>query len=276
MSTEDTAAAAATDTSAQQGQQAQAAPAQGLSLADVEKLFASRLEQERQRTIAELEQKQAQREAALRAELEALRAAGGKGKGKPAQAKQEAAPAEEAPAVLEPKPISEDPAWQALQTERLAEKAKLAELEKQVKASEAARERAEEQAREQERFKHLYDALTDIESPVRTDADGGQMAAKWILSQQKIQRSQKTGGYFVVEKDPQTGEDKTTPVKEWVRTWLQTNEGARFRPALPGGAGTTPGIAAGGYQRPPAAPLTNAERIAAARQKDHQARLGRN
>lgn len=276
MSTTDTASggtpAPESQTSTQQTPPAPApAAAPGLSLADVQRLLA----EERQRIAADLEQKQAQREAALRAELEALRAAGGKGKGKQPPPKTEP-PAEEvqAPAVIEPKPISEDPAWQALQSERQAEKAKLAEIEKALAAERGAREKAEESAREQERFKTLYDALIDLESPVRTDADGGQMAAKWILSQQKIQRSQKTGGYYVVEKDPATGEDKTTPVKEWVQGWLQTKEGARFRPALPAGAGTTPGIAPGSYQRPPSAPLTSVERIAAAREKDRLTRLG--
>lgn len=252
-----------------------ATPAPALSLADVEKLFTSRLEQERQRIAADLEQKAALREQALRAEIAALQA-GSKGKGKQVPAKVDA-PAEEPPAVVLPPKLEEDPAYQALQT-RLAEMAaKQAETEKQVKSEQSKRERAEEQARETERFQALFSALTDLENPVRTDPEGGQIAAKFILSQQKVTRSQQTGTYFVETKDPQTGESKTVPLKEWVQQWGQSNEGRRFRPALPSGAGTSPGFGAPSVPGQKPRPLNDEEAIASARDHDRRrrAQMGR-
>jgi len=274
MSTEDTsAAAAATDPSAQQTQAAQAAP--GLSMADVEKLLAAKLAAERAALQADFEQKQAQRDAAFKAQLEALQQ-GGKGKGKPAPAKMEP-PVEEAPALITPPKLEEDPAYLALKQAREADAARLAEFEKQLKAEQNARERAEEQAREQERFQALFKELTDLENPSRTDPEGGQMAAKWILSQHKVTRSKQTGGYYVETRDPQSGEAKTVALKEWIQQWGQTNEGRRFRPALPSGAGTTSGFGAGVPPGKERRPLNDEEAIAAARDQDRRrrAQLGR-
>lgn len=245
----------------------------GLSMADVEKLFTTKLATERAALSADFEAKQAQREAALRQEIAALSA--GKGKGKPAPKADP--PAEEQPALIQPPKLEEDPAYQALQT-RLAEMAaKQAETEKQVKSEQGKREKAEEQARETERFQALFAALTDLENPSRTDPEGGQIAAKFILSQQKVTRSPQTGTYFVEVRDPTTGEAKTVALKEWVQQWGQTNEGRRFRPALPSGAGTTQGFGAGTAPGQTKRPLNDDEALAAARDHDRRrrAQMGR-
>jgi hypothetical protein len=243
----------------------------GVSMADVQRLLAEERTKIQTTLQADFEAKQAQREAALRAEF----AAGKAGKGKPAPKVDP--PADETPALITPPKLEEDPAYQALQT-RLAEMAaKQAETEKQVKSEQGKREKAEEQARETERFQALFAALTDLENPSRTDPEGGQIAAKFILSQQKITRSQQTGTYFVEVRDPTTGEAKTVALKEWVQQWGQTNEGRRFRPALPSGAGTTQGFGAGTAPGQTKRPLNDDEALAAARDHDRRrrAQMGR-
>ena len=234
----------------------------GLSLADVQRLMA----EERTRLTADFDQKQAQREAALRQEMAALAA----GKKKPPVKVDP--PADPDPLLSVVKPLEEDPAYQALLTQQKERDAKLAEIETKLKTEQGKREAAEEAAREQERFQSVFGALTDLENPARTDADGGQMAAKWLLSQYKIKCSPQTGGYFVAERDPATGTEKTTPIKEWIAQWGQTKEGLRFRPPLPPGAGISPGFTPGTGPSGSKRPLNDDEAITAARDHDRRRR----
>ena len=174
----------------------------------------------------------------------------------------------EAPALITPPKLEEGPAYLALQTRLTEMAAKQAEQDKVLAGERNAREKAEDAAREQERFQTVFKSLTDIDGKVRTDPDGGQMATQWILSQYKVSRSKQTGGYFVEVKDAETGETKTEPLKGWTEKWLLTKEGQRFRPALPSGAGPSAGMFGNQSQDRPDMPLSDAERMGRARQKD--------
>lgn len=226
---------------------------------------------------AAMDQALAQQAAAFRAELAALR-------GNPAPtAKPPVAPTAAAPAqagtpapgmtTLEvapaPKPWEEDPEYQAMRTAQRETAAKQAEIEKRLAHETQLREKAEERASEAARHQAVYKALTELDNPVRADGDGGQQAAELLILKGLVKRGQDGAFYFVTA--DATGTKQSKPLTEGVREWLQTKEGARYRPPLPSGAGTSPGFVGG---PPPgtnaAIPLSDNERMGLARQRDRQ------
>ncbi len=261
MSTEDTsAAAAATDTSAPPPAAPAPAPAGSLSLADVEKLFTSRLAAERAALQADFDRKQAEREAALRAEF-------GKKPPKPA-AKPE--PAAEAAPPVDEKPWTKDPEYLAQQTAQREAAAKLADIEKTLTEEKAARRRAEKKAEESAIQQSVINELIDVDNPVRADASVAKTAAELLILRGLVVKSD-TDKKLYVKTVGDDGQEKTVSLRDGVRAWLNGPEGARFRPALPTGAGSSPGAAYAPLSNLDT-PLTEADLFKSALIKDQKLR----
>lgn len=168
------------------------------------------------------------------------------------------------------KPWTKDPEYLAQQTKQRELEAKQAEIEKTLETERAARRKAEREAEKSAIQQSVINELIDVDNPVRADASVAKTAAELLILRGVVVKSD-TDKKLYVKTIGEDGQEKTVSLRDGVRAWLNGPEGARFRPALPTGAGSSAGSAYAPLSNLDT-PLTEADLFKSALLKDQKLR----